>query len=72
MFSHTHTHTHTQTKNHGNCEIMDTFTSLIVLIISQCIHIANDLVIHLQYITVKKERQVGKMHEILKSMHKNK
>ena len=43
-----------------------------MIIISQCIHIANDLVIHLQYITVKKERQVGKMHEILKSMHKNK
>ena len=37
-------------ETNGNCEVIDVLISLIVIIISQCIHISNHCIFHLKYI----------------------
>ena len=42
-----HTHTH---KENSNCDVMDVLTSVVVVVISQCICVPEHYSIHLKYV----------------------
>ena len=47
--THTHTHTHTHTQL---CEAIDVLINLIVVIISQCLHVSKHHIVPLKYMQV--------------------
>ena len=42
-----HTHTH---KENSNCDVMDVLTSVVMVVISQCIFVSEHYSIHLKYV----------------------